>query len=668
MNNMISIMINDQPILCERGVRLQSILQKENLAFCLCWDPRLTPDPQGVHTCGVECTGQKGIVLACHHIVQEPVMVHTNSEKVLRWKAHLYAMIAAHHPAESTLFHHNQDCILQAEVYKYAPDKPLVGLSLVSGRREPLGPSLNFFPDCCAECGLCVSFYSQVEGSKALQFFGTECGKTVGLLPGHAVRFGIAGNLVDLCPAGAFSHAHQEVDEHLKPPQEHFILDTTNGWGQTVLCGQRDDQIVHISPLKKNGISEWITDDCRYSGDAFTHNRVESPFLKKEGQLQPASWADALKFVVRHMVQHKPEEMAVLVGNPVDTGTLFLLKELLNSMGVYNRDIAQRPLILTAAHCATGLSEEILKKADACLYVGDDMLRDFPYAYMALVHRFQGQNQKVGTIGPMPEATPFQYLGTISTLSEMHNIQEGFGALLSAAENTLILVADYILHGEKGRQIYAHVQKIAASICQDKGIQISSCLHILHSDITTKGGVSLAFYDPDQGGLDAQGIRRMLKGRRLKFLYNINVSSIPPQDLDEVFVVYQGSYMDARAQSADVVFPAMIPPEEGAVYMAQDGNLKSSGDILPISPHVKPHWKIIRTLSELLGHKLDYNYYDKIKDTLSETLKNKANCALTMDTYPLRPLTESSWCYTKVAGHPFLFHSSRVQLLKGQKK
>ena len=52
-----------------------------------------------------------------------------------------------------------------------------------------------------------------------------------------------------------------------------------------------------IPRLHEDLNEEWISDKARFSYDGLKSQRLMEPMVRKEGQLQPASWMEALNAI-----------------------------------------------------------------------------------------------------------------------------------------------------------------------------------------------------------------------------------------------------------------------------------------------------------------------------------------------------------------------------------
>lgn len=124
---------------------------------------------------------------------------------------------------------------------------------------------------------------------------------------------------------------------------------------------------------------EWIGDKARFSYDGLKRQRLSEPMIRRpDGQLQAASWKDALEAIAEAAYKVKPEEMVGVAGKLADAESMLALKDFLNRMGCerlwaegdgesVDADLRSRFLL------NTGIAG--LEQADVCLLIGTQVKR-----------------------------------------------------------------------------------------------------------------------------------------------------------------------------------------------------------------------------------------------------------------------------------------------------
>ena len=75
---------------------------------------------------------------------------------------------------------------------------------------------------------------------------------------------------------------------------------------------------------------EWLSDRARFMVDGLTRRRLDKPWLRRDGKLVAASWAEALAAVGSI---NPGASVAVVAGDLVDCETMFAAKAQAGALG-----------------------------------------------------------------------------------------------------------------------------------------------------------------------------------------------------------------------------------------------------------------------------------------------------------------------------------------------
>jgi len=118
---------------------------------------------------------------------------------------------------------------------------------------------------------------------------------------------------------------------------------------------------------------EWISDKTRFACDGLKRQRLDQPYLRRNGKLEPASWSEAFAAIAAQLKATAPQKIAAIVGDLAAAEEVKALKDLMRSFGVANLDCRQDGAKLAAAPRQGYLFNSTLQgleAADAILLVG----------------------------------------------------------------------------------------------------------------------------------------------------------------------------------------------------------------------------------------------------------------------------------------------------------
>ncbi len=90
----------------------------------------------------------------------------------------------------------------------------------------------------------------------------------------------------------------------------------------------------------------------------------------------------------------------------------------------------------------------------------------------------------------------------------------------------------------------------------------------------------------------------------IEIVYLLGADEIDPSKLGKAFVIYQGHHGDAGAHRADVILPGAAYTEKNATYVNTEGRVQQTRLAVFPPGEAREDWKIVRALSEAVGHKL----------------------------------------------------------------
>jgi NADH-quinone oxidoreductase subunit G len=98
----------------------------------------------------------------------------------------------------------------------------------------------------------------------------------------------------------------------------------------------------------------------------------------------------------------------------------------------------------------------------------------------------------------------------------------------------------------------------------------------------------------------------------------LGADEIDTTALGAAFVVYQGHHGDRGAERADVILPGAAYTEKNATYVNTEGRPQRARLAVFPPGEAKEDWRILRALSEAIGHKLPLDSLEQVRARLVE--------------------------------------------------
>lgn len=350
---------------------------------------------------------------------------------------------------------------------------------------------------------------------------------------------------------------------------------------------------------------EWISDKTRFIWDGLKTQRLDRPYLRRDGTLQPATWDEAFAGIAERIKATTPERIGAIAGDLAGVEEMFALKALLARIGSRNMDCrqdgAQHDPAYGRASYLFNTTIDGIEDADAILLIGTNPRVEAPVLNARIRRRFLNGAQ-IALIGT-PDDLTYQYTHLGEGPQAIAEMMDGGAVLdgLRAASNPMIIVGQAALAREDGAAVLA----ACAGLAQHCGIVRDDWngFNILHTAASRVGGLDIGFV-PGEGGLTAA---EMAHGSNLDVLFLLGADEIPIHKSDTSLVIYQGSHGDAGAHVADVILPGAAHTEKSATYVNTEGRPQRTRRAIFPPGEAREDWTIIRALSDHLGATLPYD-------------------------------------------------------------
>jgi NADH-quinone oxidoreductase subunit G len=141
--------------------------------------------------------------------------------------------------------------------------------------------------------------------------------------------------------------------------------------------------------------------------------------------------------------------------------------------------------------------------------------------------------------------------------------------------------------------------------------------NVLHTAAARVGGLDLGLV-PGKGGRDVAGMLEGAAGGAIDVVFLLGADEIDMGGLGAAFVIYQGHHGDRGAARADVILPGAAYTEKNATYVNTEGRAQRARLAVFPPGEAKEDWKILRALSESLGHKVPLDTIGEVRARMAE--------------------------------------------------
>ena len=168
-----------------------------------------------------------------------------------------------------------------------------------------IGPLVKTVMNRCIHCTRCVRFTTEVAGIAELGLIGRGEDAEITTYLEQAMTSELQGNVVDLCPVGALTSKPFAFTARPWELSKTESIDVMDALGSAIRVDTRGREVMRVMPRVNEDINEeWISDKTRFIWDGLKTQRLDRPYVRKDGRLQPASWAEAFAAIKAAVASH----------------------------------------------------------------------------------------------------------------------------------------------------------------------------------------------------------------------------------------------------------------------------------------------------------------------------------------------------------------------------
>ena len=584
--------------------------------------------------CLVEVGGMPKPVASCAMGVHDlrpardgtPPTIITNSETVRKAREGVLEFLLINHPLDCPICDQGGECDLQDQTMAYGFDAGRFQDNKRAVEDKYLGPLIGTFMNRCIHCTRCVRFMTEVAGVEELGAIGRGEDMEITTYLERGMLSNLSGNVVDLCPVGALTSKPYAFMARPWELSKTLSIDVMDALGSAIRVDARGREVMRILPRVNDAINEeWISDKARHVWDGLRTQRLDRPYVRRQGKLLPASWDEAFDVIAERLKGLDGSRFAAIAGDLAAAEEIFALKLLSEQIGSPNIDCRQDGAALDPAlGRATYLFNSTIAgidQADAMLLIGTDPRHEAPVLNARILKRWRQASGKIpiGLIGEDADLTyAYDYLGAgPETLAKIADGSHSFRKKLEGVERPMLILGQAALARPDGAAVLALAAKAAMAMGAIKPAISWNGFNVLHHAAGRVAGLDLGLV-PASGGLDVNAILDAGGAGTIEVVYLLGADEIDMPRLGTAFVIYQGSHGDAGAHRADVILPGAAYTEKDAIYVNTEGRPQMTARAVFPPGEAREDWTILRALSGAVGKPLPFDSTQALRAALFE--------------------------------------------------
>ncbi len=556
-------------------------------------------------------------IASCAMPVMDGMVIKTNTPAVKKARNGVMEFLLVNHPLDCPICDQGGECDLQDQAMAYGYDRSRFHENKRAVPDKDLGPLVKTSMNRCIQCTRCVRFATEVAGVEELGATGRGEQMEITTYVHKTLSSEMSGNIVDLCPVGALTSKPYAFNARPWELRKTESVDVMDALGSNIRIDTRGAEVMRVLPRVNEDVNEeWIADKTRHAIDGLKRQRLDRPYVRRDGKLKPASWGEAFEAIAARLKDVPGTKIAAVAGDQCDAEAMVALKDLTAALDGARVECRQDGAALDASVRGAYLFNAGIAgidKADVILLLGSNPRWEAPVLNARIRKRYLAGKVKIALIGdtPVDLTYPVEHLGHgPSTLRDLADGKLAFADVLKGAKNPMIIVGQGALRRPDGAAVLAQARALAETVNAVRADWNGFC--VLHTAAARVAGLDLGLVA--DGGID--GIYAACEKGDIEIVYLLAADEIDTKRLGKAFVIYQGHHGDVGAHRADVILPGAAYTEKPGVYVNTEGRVQLAKRAGFPPGDAREDWAILRALSAALGKALPYDTLDQVRQRL----------------------------------------------------
>ncbi len=632
---MPKITINGKEVEFEKGM---TVLQACELADVeiprFCYHEKLSI-AGNCRMCLVEMEKSTKPIASCAMPAAEGMNIKTNTEFVEKARKGVMEFLLANHPLDCPVCDQGGECDLQDQSLYYGVDKSRFIENKRDVKEKYMGPLIKTQMTRCIHCTRCIRFATEVAGVPELGAIGRGEDMEITTYLEKSMESELSANVIDLCPVGALTskpYAFEARPWELKKTESIDVMDAV---GSNIRVDTYGWEVKRILPRINNEINEeWISDKTRYACDGLLKQRLDTPYIKKDGKLTKTSWDEAIETISKKINSIDPKNIGAHVGDMTSLENIFAFKNFLSKIKCENYDFREKNFYINSTDKINYLFNSSIKgieDADLIFLIGCNPRHEATMVNARIRKAFIKNKTSIYSLGD-PGNLTYKYDVIGNTVQDLKNLIEGkssFHKKFLASKKPLVIIGESALEMKSGIFIFEEIKEF---LLKNNFINKNwNALNILIQNASTVGCLDIKFFSSKS--IYESDFFDKIKNNKFELIYLLGSDKLNINKKDE-FVIYQGSHGDKGAEIADVILPSPAYTEQNGLFINLEGRVQECRKASYPPGESLEDWKIFNLILNSLKKERFCNNLDDLKKATLKEIKNFSDIDLLPKTVP----------------------------------
>tara|TARA_Y100001970_G_scaffold245868_1_gene313258 strand:- start:1210 stop:3240 length:2031 start_codon:yes stop_codon:yes gene_type:complete len=574
--------------------------------------------------CLVEMEKSPKPIASCAMPVAEGMVIKTNTEKVEKARKGVMEFLLANHPLDCPVCDQGGECDLQDQSMFYGIDKSRFKENKRYVPEKYMGPLIKTQMTRCIHCTRCIRFATEVAGVPELGAIGRGENMEITTYLEKSMESEMSANVIDLCPVGALTSKPYVFEARPWELKKTETIDVMDAVGSNIRVDTYDWEVKRVLPRINEEINEeWISDKTRYACDGLKNQRLDTPYIKKNGNFEKISWLDAYKKIKQQITNSTPEKIVGLTGDMTNMETMFIVKHLFqNTFKSKYLDSRSESIYINFQNRDNYIFNsgiEGIEESDLIVLIGTNPRFEATILNSRIRKSYLKNKTEIYSLENVGDLTyPYKVLqNNTKIINEIINNEHELSNKLIKSKKPIVILGQSTLKNDSGVYIFEEIKKYLKNI--NKINKEWNSLNILSTNASTVGSFDLGIFSSKDGSNKSLN---KIKDQDAEIIFLIGQDNVKFKKNNE-FVVYIGSHGDNGADMADIILPGAAYTEQDGYFTNLEGKLQKAYKASYPPGYAKEDWQIINELSfEIQGTALFKNK-DELINSMYDFLNNE---------------------------------------------
>src|SRR5690348_1121365 len=362
--------------------------------------------------CLVEVEKMPKMQVACTLPVGSGMVIHSDSPQVRQARKYTLEFLLTNHPLDCPVCDKGGECELQDMVFRYGAGESRFTETKLHVDEQQWSPVVYYDGPRCILCFRCVRVCHEGMGVGALGVVNRGAVSLIAPNKEDHLECDECGMCIDICPVGALTSGAYRYQTRPWEMEHIGTICTHCSNGCKTTLGVRNEKILRGNNRDRSGINgEFLCVKGRYGFDFYDHpDRLQSPLVRVNGKLEPASWAQALAAVAAKFQEVKTRggSFGVIGSNHTTNEENYYLQKFARQvLGTNHIDHHRTGDVVTLLDAVSGSSGALATTRDlyekkTVLVIGADLAFEQPFLSFQIRANYRHHQARVYVVTAKP--------------------------------------------------------------------------------------------------------------------------------------------------------------------------------------------------------------------------------------------------------------------------